>query len=99
MKQILNRYTLAFTMLFSSMLLLSFQGKETSTIQLQNLRCELLINPQGIDAAHPRLSWEINSNSRNIEQTEYHLLVASSLQNINRNIGDVWDSAKIKSDQ
>jgi alpha-L-rhamnosidase len=81
------------------MFLLSFQGKETSTIQLQNLRCELLINPQGIDAAHPRLSWEITSNQRNIEQTEYHILVASSMQNLNRNVGDIWDSGKIKSDQ
>ena len=32
-----------------------------------NLRCEYLVNPQGIDIVHPRLSWVIEESSQNPE--------------------------------
>ena len=65
---------------------------------VHNLRCELLTNPLGIDKHNPRLSWEIQSDERNVVQTAYHILVASSKENLSQNIGDVWDSGKTLSD-
>lgn len=62
------------------------------------LRCELLNNPIGIDQTNPRLSWQIQSDVRNTVQTAYHILVASSPEKLDQNIGDLWDSGKKDSD-
>lgn len=66
---------------------------------LENLRCEMLKSPQGIDVVKPRLSWEIKSDRRNIVQTAYQVLVASSPAKLNANEGDVWNSGKVISSQ
>ena len=62
------------------------------------LRCELLTNPLGIDKTNPRLSWQIQADARNVLQTAYHILVASSPEKLTQNIGDLWDSGKTESD-
>ncbi|MBD1420553.1 alpha-L-rhamnosidase [Sphingobacterium chuzhouense] len=62
------------------------------------LRCELLTNPLGIDKMNPRLSWQIQADARNVVQTAYHILVASSPEKLAQNIGDLWDSGKTESD-
>ncbi len=80
-------------------LLTSFRGEDTSLIQLQNLRCEMLTNPEGIDTPSPRLSWEISGSLRNIEQIAYQVLVASSPEKLASNEGDLWNSGKIASNQ
>jgi alpha-L-rhamnosidase len=53
----------------------------------------------GIDETRPRLSWISESSQRGQKQTAYHLLVASSRDKLDKNIGDLWDSGKVKSDQ
>jgi alpha-L-rhamnosidase len=63
------------------------------------LRCESLANPLGIDATHPRLSWILNSRERGQRQTACQILVASSTARLNANVGDLWDSGKVRSDQ
>ena len=55
-------------------------------------------NPIGIDVEKPSLSWEIEADARGIKQTGYHILVASSLEKLNANEGDLWDSGLIRSD-
>ncbi|HET7734275.1 MAG TPA: family 78 glycoside hydrolase catalytic domain, partial [Paludibacter sp.] len=72
-----------------------------STIFSDNLKCDSWTNPQGIDVPHPVLSWTISSKSsqRNIRQTAYQVLVASSLEKLHANDGDVWNSGKVKSDK
>src|SRR5690606_24272382 len=62
------------------------------------LRCELLNNPIGIDQTNSRLSWHIQPDVQNPVQTAYHLLVASSPEQPDHNIGDLWDSGKKHSD-
>jgi alpha-L-rhamnosidase len=64
-------------------------------ISLQNLRCEMLQNPEGIDITKPRLSWEIVSDARAVEQTNYQVIVSSSLEKLAANEGDLWDSQKL----
>jgi len=70
----------------------------SAQIKLQNLRCEMLINPQGIDVATPRLSWEIVSVQRNVQQEGYQILVASTKEKLGRNEGDLWNSDTVSSD-
>jgi alpha-L-rhamnosidase len=68
-------------------------------LQVKQLRCEYLENPLGIDAAQPRLSWILDSTERGQKQTAYQILVASSIQELKKDHGDLWDSGKIGSDQ
>ncbi len=69
-----------------------------AAVAVKNLRCEYLVNPLGIDAGSPRLSWVLFSNQRNEKQTAYQILVASSAKLINADAGDIWDSGKVVSD-
>lgn len=62
---------------------------------VDNLRCEYLDSPLGLDSARPRLSWIIHSTQRGDRQTAYRVLVASSPQLLSRNKGDLWDSGKV----
>jgi hypothetical protein len=61
-------------------------------VEVQNLRCEYLENPLGIDVAKPRLSWKLETRNlkpeRGIKQTAYQIVVDG-----------VWDSGKVASDQ
>ena len=77
----------------------SFKEKKKAVVQLQNLRCEMLVNPEGIDATKPRLSWEIISNERNVQQAAFQIIVASSLDKLNDNKPDIWNSGKISSNE
>ncbi|MCZ7547314.1 MAG: alpha-L-rhamnosidase N-terminal domain-containing protein [Anaerolineae bacterium] len=63
------------------------------------LRCEYKINPLGIDAAKPRLSWALESDRRGARQTAYQVLVAASPADLDADQGTLWDSGKIASDQ
>lgn len=68
-----------------------------ASTHVRDLRCELLHNPQTIDRQQPRLSWKIEASERAVKQTAYHILVASSLEKLNQNVGDLWDSGLTKS--
>ena len=70
-----------------------------SNVKLKALRCEQRINPQGIDAPTPRLSWELQSDERGQRQSAYRVLVASSPQQLAADTADLWDSGKVASDQ
>ena len=83
---------------FVGILLLSLT-KVSAQVKLENLRCEMLENPLGIDVAQPRLSWQIVSSTRNTQQQAYQVLVASSLEKLAANEGDLWDSGKTNSTQ
>lgn len=47
----------------------------------------------------PFFGWIVNSDQDNTVQTAYQILVASSLSNIQKNVGDCWDSGKKESNQ
>ena len=62
------------------------------------LRCEYLVDPLGIDAARPRLSWIVCSGERAQVQTAYRVLVASTPHKLAADDGDLWDSGEVRSD-
>ena len=65
-----------------------------------NLRCEYLVNPLGIDATAPRLSWElkaVDKSARGLEQSAYQILVVTSGNNLAADTGDLWDTGKVTS--
>lgn len=62
------------------------------------LRTEYKVKPY-IEEVSPRLSWELQAEGYNQYQSAYQILVASSLANLNKNIGDLWNTQKVSSDQ
>lgn len=66
------------------------------------LRCEYRVDPLGIDVLEPRLTWELQAvdpAARALSQTAYQILVASTLEALANNQGDLWDTGKTRSDQ
>lgn len=62
------------------------------------LRCEYATNPLGLDVKRPRFSWLLRHKERDIVQKAYQIIVASSKELIDKNIGDMWDSGKVESE-
>ena len=67
--------------------------------RINQLRCEYLIAPLGIDERAPRLSWALESNRRGARQTAYRIRVASTPEKLAAGEGDRWDSGRIESNQ
>jgi alpha-L-rhamnosidase len=65
-------------------------------VEVKDLRCEYAINPLGVDTKVPKFSWMLESSERGQMQSAYQVLVATSLDNLHKNIGDKWESKKVK---
>src|SRR5688572_12747137 len=63
------------------------------------LRCEYRIDPVGIDETAPRLSWRLESDRRGEKQTAFQVLIASSIETLARDAGDLWDTGRVEGDQ
>ncbi|UCG47832.1 MAG: family 78 glycoside hydrolase catalytic domain [Phycisphaerales bacterium] len=74
-------------------------AEQENRVVTGELRCEYRTSPLGVDLANPRLSWIMESNQRGQMQTAYRILVAGSAENLSRDVGDLWDSGKVASDQ
>lgn len=68
-------------------------------IKAVNPRCENRIDPLGIDVLNPHFSWNSESTFRNKKQSAYQILVADSEETLTENVGNLWDTDKINSDQ
>jgi alpha-L-rhamnosidase len=65
----------------------------------KNLRVEYQHNPLGIDVMEPRLFWEVNDLRRGAVQSAYQILVSSSVEKLETDEADIWNSGKVESDQ
>lgn len=72
-----------------------------STLKPAYLRCEYRVDPIGMDQSHPRLSWIVESNGpqRGKQQSAYQIQVATTLDKLDHDQGDLWDSGKQGSDE
>ncbi len=68
-------------------------------ISISQLQTEMLTNPEGIDVKQPRFNWVLQSKLNQIKQIAYQITVASSLEKLNTNTPDLWDSGKVVSDE
>jgi hypothetical protein len=77
----------------------SLQAKDVRVQAPAGLMCELLAEPSSVKIIDPRpeFSWIVNSTIPNDAQTAYRILVASNMEKLNEDIGDAWDSGKVKS--
>ena len=89
----MNRILLASIFFVFSFACQEKTGKST----IENLRCEHLENPIGIDTNHPRFSWIIKSEAKDIQQIAYHISI--STDSIVASKDQIWDTGKIYSDK
>jgi alpha-L-rhamnosidase len=61
------------------------------------LQCESLTTPLGMDAEHPRLSWQLRDPRDGARQTAYQIQVASTSAMLSSGKADVWDSGRMES--
>ena len=58
------------------------------------LTCEHLVNPLGIDAIHPRLSWRLEDQRKGAVQQAYQILLGQDSLALLKETKDSWDSGK-----
>ena len=88
-----------FLLLVTSIAFSPMAGREKAAIfRVFDLRSEYQVNPIGIDVS-PRLSWRVLSNHRGFSQEAYQVIVASSLNKLNVENADVWNSGRVVSSQ
>lgn len=84
-----------------AVLLGSFSGQNDARAQslvcVERLRCEYQVNPLGIDAATPSLSWILTTPERGQKQIAYQILVSDSADKLANDQGNLWDSGRVKS--
>ncbi|MFJ2197376.1 family 78 glycoside hydrolase catalytic domain [Streptomyces violaceusniger] len=56
-------------------------------------------DPLGVDAARPLLGWKLHTESRDVVQSAYRILVSTSAEQLAHNHGNVWDSGRRRSDE
>src|SRR5688572_9713884 len=64
------------------------------TLRAVQLRCEHLVDPLGIDARVPMLSWKLEPTSpglKNLKQASCRILVASKPELLTEDKADIWD--------
>ena len=77
---------------FAAALSLAAPPAAAAPPSVAQLRCEYKADPLGIDAAQPRLSWQLRSDERGVVQSAYQVQVT-------REGKAVWDTGKVASDR
>ncbi len=75
--------------------LYSLQGLAQVTIE--NLKCEYLKNPVGIDETHPRLMWQMHSEKQGSLQKVYQIVVGTNENEVLNRKGNTWESESVSS--
>lgn len=70
-------------------------NKHSSSIVFDKLLVNTQQNPSTIESKQPLFSWIVDAEGYNKSQSAYHILVATSEENLNENDADVWNSEKV----
>ncbi|MDO8928367.1 MAG: family 78 glycoside hydrolase catalytic domain, partial [Bacteroidota bacterium] len=81
-----------FGILLFVLIAIQTQAQKSQSI---NLQCEHMVNPIGIDAASPRLKWQMNDTRLGAMQTAYQVIVGTDSVQVAAEKGNSWDSGKI----
>jgi alpha-L-rhamnosidase len=59
-----------------------------------DLRIDGLVDPLGVDSDRTFLSWKLRSGPRGDHQTAWQVLVATSAEKLEKDVGDIWDTGR-----
>lgn len=93
----LNRIVTVFLSVATIFTVSSCCSQQRDNIEVSDLRCRNLENPEGVDRAS--FSWEIDTDLPNITQTAWEIEIASDKKALEKGKADVWHSGKQLSDQ
>ncbi len=68
-----------------------------SSLHVERLLCENLMQPLGIDNVHPHFSWQTASEETGARQTAYELQVATDASALERGEADLWSTGRVTS--
>ncbi len=85
-----NQFVL-FLIFFSISTILQAQTGQTS---VNDLRCEYMQNPLGVDSSNPRFSWKLEDNTPGTSQEAYQIFVSTDSAKVADGFGDSWNSGK-----
>ena len=79
----------------------STESPQKQLLTPQEMTCEYLVNPLGIDVARPRFTWRLIADGmeRGEKQVGYQILVAGDPSQLAEGKATVWDSGMVKSSQ
>ena len=80
-------------------LLTTFASCGRIAINIVHPNVEQQFHPQALATNQPRFSWNYETDAQNVVQTSYRIIVASTLENAQKNMGDLWDSKVVNSSQ
>lgn len=89
---------IAKAILLSTTIFLAQTSFARTTFQPEDLRCEYLTTPLGIDATNPRLSWRMNDIQPGARQTAYQVFVGTDSLQVSNGKADMWQSNKLNAD-
>ncbi len=85
--------------ILSSVLALLLLSCSQSPLKIDTTLCENKVNPLGVNTENIRFSWIVKSNIRDNGQSAYQIIIASSIEKLKADNGDIWNSGKKESDQ
>ncbi len=69
------------------------------TITITNPNVEQQFHEQALATNQPRFSWNFETTESEVVQQNYHIIVATTAENAQKSIGDLWDSGVVPSNQ
>ncbi len=72
---------------------------DTLNIAIINPNVEQQFHEQALATAQPRFSWNYETTENEVVQQNYRIIVATTAENAQNSVGDLWDSGVIPSNQ
>ncbi len=67
-----------------------------SKVRAEQLRCEAMNAPLAVDSVTPVLSWNLMARDRNVRQSAFQVVVASTEARLEEEDGDLWNSGRVE---
>ena len=73
--------------------------KSNNEIKIENLKCEYLTDPIGIDSHAPRFTWQFTGDKTGTKQTAYEIIAGIDSTDVALGRGTLWNSGRVRSGQ
>ena len=68
-------------------------------VSIVNPNVEQQVHPQALATNQPRFCWQYETTESEVVQQNYRIIVASTAENAQNSVGDLWDSGVVPSNQ
>lgn len=93
------KYRLIFFVALAATSLLLFACNDKLNITITNPNVEQQFHEQSLATALPRFSWNYETIENEVVQQNYRIIVATTAENAQKGLGNLWDSGVIPSSQ